>query len=141
MRFLLDTNIVSELRKGRRADQAVLAWRKNVRTSECGLSVITLMELTLGIALKARKDERAGQALQDWYERKLKPSFAGRILVLDGAIAERAAGLQVERTRPGSDALIAATALVRGLVLVTRNVRDFAGITELQLIDPWAQSR
>lgn len=139
MRFLLDTNVVSELRKGRRADQAVLAWRTGVRTSESCLSVITLMELMLGIALKARKDKLAGQALRDWYERKLKPSFAGRIILLDETVAERAALLQAERTRPGNDMLIAATALVHDLALATRNVRDFAGIAELRLVDPWSQ--
>jgi predicted nucleic acid-binding protein len=140
-RFLLDTNTVSELRKGRRADPAVLAWRRNVRTSQSWLSVITLMELTFGIALKARKDEPAGRALRDWYEHKLKPGFAGRILSLDEIIAERAATLQAERTRPWNDALIAATALAHDLVLVTRNVRDFAGIADLPLVDPWAAGR
>jgi predicted nucleic acid-binding protein len=139
MRFLLDTNVVSELRKGRRAHPALLAWRTGVRTSESGLSVITLLELSLGIALKARKDEPAGRALRDWYERKLKPSFAGRILALDATIAERAALLLAERTRPGNDTLIAATALVHDLVLVTRNLRDFAGIADLRLVDPWSQ--
>lgn len=141
MPFLLDTNIVSELRKGRRADQAVLAWRAGVRTSESYLSVITLLELALGIALKARKDLQAGQSLRNWYEQKLKPSFAGRILPLDEAIAERAAVLQAERSRPSNDALIAATALVHDLVLATRNVRDFDGIVDLQLVDPWSQRR
>lgn len=141
MRVLLDTNIVSELRKGQRAAPAVLAWRKGVRTSESHLSVITLLELALGIALKARKDVQAGQSLQSWYEHKLKPSFAGRILPLDEAIAERAAVLQADRSRPSNDALIAATALVHDLVLVTRNVRDFEGIVDLQLVDPWSQGR
>jgi predicted nucleic acid-binding protein len=141
MRFLLDTNIVSELRKGRRAAPAVLTWRKGVRTSESYLSVITLLELALGIALKGRKDVQAGQSLHNWYEHKLKPSFAGRILPLDEAIAERAAVLQAERSRPSNDALIGATALVHDLVLVTRNVRDFDGIVDLQLVDPWAQRR
>ena len=139
MRFLLDTNVVSELRKGRRADRALLAWRTGVRTSETCLSVITLLELALGIALKARKDELAGQALRDWYERKLKPAFAGRILAVDQAVAERAALLQAERTRPGNDTLIAATALAHDLALVTRNLRDFAGIADLRLVDPWSE--
>jgi predicted nucleic acid-binding protein len=95
MRLLLDTNMVFELRKGRRADWAVLAWRRGLRTSHCYLSVVTLLELTLGIALQARKDEPAGRSLRAWYERKLKPSFAGRILVADEAMVERAARLQV----------------------------------------------
>ena len=76
------------------------------------------MELMLGIALKARKDKLAGQVLRDWYDRKLRPSFAGRIVLLDETVAERAALLQAEQTRPGNDTLIAATALVHDLVLV-----------------------
>lgn len=138
MRWLLDTNIVSELRKGQRAHPAVLAWRRRIRTSEACVSVITLMELALGIALKARKDEPAGLVLRAWYEHKLKPSFAGRILAVDEAIAEHGARLQVERSRPGNDVLIAATALVHDLTLVTRNMRDFAGIVDLPLVDPWS---
>lgn len=138
MRWLLDTNIVSELRKGRRAHQAVLAWRRSARTSDACLSVVTLMALALGIALKARQDERAGDALRAWYEHKLKPGFAGRILPVDEAIAERCALLHAERSRPGSDALIAATALVHDLILITRNRRDFEGIEGLKLIDPWS---
>jgi predicted nucleic acid-binding protein len=141
MGFLLDTNVVSELRKGRRADPAVLTWRMNVKTSQSWLSVITLMELALGITLKSRKDEHAGRALRGWYEHKLKPSFVGRILVLDEVVAERAAALQAERTRPWNDALIAATALAHDLVLVTRNLRDFAGIADLPLVDPWSKRR
>jgi toxin FitB len=138
MRYLLDTNVVSELRRGRRADPAALAWRKGVRTSQSCLSAITLMELSLGIAMKVRKDEDAGRALRHWYERWLKPAFAGRIVPVDEAVAERAAALQPERTRPGNDALIAATALVHDLALGTRNLRDFAGIAELRTVDPWA---
>ena len=140
MRWLIDTNIVSELRKGQRAHPAVLAWRRKIRTSETCLSVITLMELALGIALKTRKDEPAGLALRGWYEHKLKPSFAGRILPVGEAIAEHGARLQVERSRPGNDVLIAATAVVHDLTLITRNVRDFTGIAELQLVDPWSLS-
>jgi predicted nucleic acid-binding protein len=138
MRWLLDTNIISELRKGRRAHPAVLAWRRSVRTSDACLSVVTLMEVALGIALKARKDERAGDALRSWYEHRLKPSFAGRILPVDEAVAERCALLHAERSRPGSDASIAATALAQDLTLVTCNRRDFATIEELKLIGPWS---
>jgi predicted nucleic acid-binding protein len=138
MRWLLDTNVISELRKGRRAHPAVLAWRRSVRTSEAFLSVVTLMEVALGIALKTHKDKPAGDTLRGWYEHKLKPSFAGRILPVDEAVAERCALLHAERSRPGSDALIAATALVHDLTLVTRNRRDFDSIEELKLIDPWS---
>ena len=138
MRFLLDTDVVSELRKGRRAHPAVLTWRVGVRTSDAALSVVTLLELTLGIELKAQKDESAGRALRAWYERRLKPSFAGRILPVDVAVAEQAAALHAMRARPGNDALIAATALVHGLTLATRNRRDFAGIAGLRQVDPWS---
>ena len=140
MRFLLDTNLVSELRKGPRAHAAVLAWRVGVGTSETALSVVTLLEVALGIELTAQKDERAGRSLRLWYERRLKPSFAGRILPVDDAVAERAAALHAVRTRPGNDALIAATALVHDLTLVTRNRRDFDGIAGLRQVDPWFEA-
>ena len=103
------------------------------------LSVITLMELALGIALKARKDEPAGLALRGWYEHKLKPSFAGRILPVDEAIAEHGARLQVERSRPGNDVPIAATALVHDLTSSPATCGTH-GIVDLQLVDPWSVS-
>jgi toxin FitB len=102
------------------------------------LSVITLLELTLGIALKARKDEKAGRLLQHWYVDRLKPSFAGRVLQVSEAVAERAGTMQAVRSRPGNDALLAATALIHDLTVVTRNRRDFSGIPGLRIVDPWS---
>lgn len=138
MGYLLDTNVVSELRRAQRAHPAVLEWQAPIQADETWLSVITLMELTLGVELKTRKDPRAGSALRDWYENRLKPGFAGRILPVDAAVAERAAVLQAVRTRPGNDALLAATALIHGLTLATRNQRDFAGVPGLAVENPWS---
>jgi predicted nucleic acid-binding protein len=132
---LLDTNVVSELRKGRRCHQAVAAWQSRIGLSALFLSVVTLLELRLGIALKARKDAAAGAALLDWYERALKPAFAGRVLGVDERIAERCALLHVPVTRPYRDSLIAATAAEHGLIVATRNVADFEGLVEV--VDPW----
>lgn len=137
MRVLLDTNVVSELRKGRRCHQAVAAWQSRIELHALFLSVVTLLELRLGIALKARKDEAAGAVLLDWYERTVKPTFAGRILGVDERIAERCALLHVPVTRPYRDSLIAATAAEHGLSVATRNVADFEALG-VEVVNPWA---
>jgi predicted nucleic acid-binding protein len=138
-RVLLDTNVVSELRKGRRCHEAVAAWQSGVDLRALFLSVVTLLELRLGIALKARKDEPAGDVLLDWYEKTLKPAFAGRILAVDERIAEHCALLHVPVTKPYRDSLIAATAAVHGLLVATRNVADFEHLG-VEVVDPWAAS-
>ena len=137
MRVLLDTNLVFELRKGRRCHEAVAAWQSGIGLQALFLSVVTLLELRLGIALKARKDSAAGEVLLDWYENALKPTFAGRILLVDERIAERCALLHVPVTRPYRDSLIAATAAEHGLIVATRNVADFKALG-VEVVDPWA---
>lgn len=136
--YLLDTNLVSELRKGRRgrADPGVVAWAEGVIGEDLYLSVITVWELELGVRLRERRDRSQGAVLRTWLERQVLDGFAGRILPVDTAVARRCAGLQVPDPRPDRDALIAATALVRGLTVVTRNIRDFEG-TGVALHDPW----
>jgi predicted nucleic acid-binding protein len=101
------------------------------------LSVVTLLELRLGIALKARKDQAAGDVLLDWYEKVVKPTFAGRILGVDERIAERCALLHVPVTRPYRDSLIAATATEHRLIVATRNVADFEALG-VEVVNPWA---
>lgn len=137
VRVLLDTNVVSELRKGRRCHEAVAAWQSGIDLHALYLSVVTLLELRLGIALKARKDEAAGEVLLDWYEKAVKRAFAGRILGVDDRIAERCALLHVPVTKPYRDSLIAATAVEHGLIVATRDVADFEPLG-VEVINPWA---
>ncbi len=133
MSWLLDTNIVSEIRKGRRGDPRVIAWATG-REDEAWLSVLTLGEIRRGIELKRRQDEVAARRLDIWLE-GLEANFASRILPVDASVAEVWCRLNVPDPRPSVDALIAATALVYGLTLVTRNVRDVEG-TGVAVFDP-----
>lgn len=136
--FLLDTNALSELRKRRsgKINPAVEAWAGSVDQAELYLSVITIMEVELGIALLERRDARQASVLRLWLHDKVMPAFAGRILPVDTPIALRCARLHVPDTKSERDAWIAATGLVHDLTIVTRNVADFAG-TGVTLLDPW----
>ena len=137
--YLLDTNALSELRKRRsgKISAAVEAWAGSVDQADMFLSVITIMEIELGIALLERRDTRQAGVLRLWLHDKVMPAFAGRILPVDTTIALRCARLHVPDTKSERDAWIAATGLVHDLTIVTRNVVDFAG-TEVTLLDPWA---
>jgi toxin FitB len=136
--FLLDTNVVSELRKARagRADKNVTAWAAGVSAARMFVSVITIQELEIGILLAERRDPQQGAVLRRWLEGQVLPAFAERIIPVDTAVARRSAVLHVPDPRPVRDSLIAATALVHGLVVVTRNVADFAPM-EAEVVDPW----
>jgi len=136
--YLLDTNALSELRKRRsgKMSPAVEAWAGSVDQADMYLSVITIMEIELGIALLERRDARQAGVLRLWLHDKVMPAFAGRILPVDTTIALRCARLHVPDTKSERDAWIAATGLVHDLTIVTRNVVDFAG-TEVTLLDPW----
>jgi len=136
--YLLDTNALSELRKRRsgKMSPAVEAWAGSVNQADMYLSVITIMEIELGIALLERRDARQAGVLRLWLHDKVMPAFAGRILPVDTTIALRCARLHVPDTKSERDAWIAATGLVHDLTIVTRNVVDFAG-TEVTLLDPW----
>ncbi|MDQ3690348.1 MAG: type II toxin-antitoxin system VapC family toxin [Chloroflexota bacterium] len=137
MTFLLDTNVVSELRKSDRVvDQSVRAWARAQRTGELWLSVISVMEIEVGVARLERRDPMRGKALRDWLERDVLGGFSGRILSVDLHVARRAAALHVPDPRPERDTLIAATALQHNLVVVTRNVADFSA-AGVALVNPW----
>jgi predicted nucleic acid-binding protein len=138
MMFVLDTNVVSELRKVRlgKADSNVTAWAQSVDAADLFVSVITIMELELGIVSMERKDANQGAILRSWLEQQVLPEFSGRTLPIDTPVAQRCARLHIPDKRSERDALIAATALVHGMTVVTRNVADFEP-TGVPLINPW----
>ncbi|MGA4636183.1 type II toxin-antitoxin system VapC family toxin [Pseudomonas solani] len=138
--FLLDTNVVSELRKARqgRADPGVVAWAGSVNATALYLSAISLMELETGVLAIERKDAAQGALLRTWLNQQVLPGFAGRVLPVDAAVALACARLHVPNRKSERDALIAATARVHGLTVVTRNIADFEG-TGVPLINPWSQ--
>lgn len=133
---LLDTNVLSELRRRDRTHRNVARWAKRVDPTELFLSAITILEIEAGTLSVARRDSAAGAVLRTWIDTKLLPAFEGRILPVDTAVAMRCARLHVPDPRGERDALIAATALVHGLTLVTRNTADFQGMG-LTLLNPW----
>ena len=122
--WLLDTNIVSEIRKGRRTHPAVLAWHSAHENELLHLSVITLMEIRRGIVSLERRDPPSAAHLALWF-RNLKRHYRGRIVPVTLRIAETCAGLSPEQTLPAMDSLLAATAKARDLKIATRNVADF----------------
>jgi toxin FitB len=137
--FILDTNVVSELRKVKagKADKGVSAWADSVDAATLFLSAITILELEQGVLLVERRDAAQGALLRSWLERYVLPEFENRVLPIDATVARRCAGLHVSDPRSERDALIAATALVHGMTVVTRNVADFAA-SGVRLLNPWA---
>ncbi|MHC8310026.1 PIN domain-containing protein [Pseudomonas sp. GT1P32] len=134
--FLLDTNVISELRKPR-ADANVVAWAKSVIAPRMFISAITLQELEMSVLRMERRDPAQGKVLRTWLKRHVMPAFDGRILPVDAAVALRCASLHAPNRANESDAWIAATALVHGLTVVTRNINDFQ-FSGVALINPWA---
>jgi toxin FitB len=134
--YLLDTNVVSELRKTTRADTAVRNWAATTKSGLFWFSTICIMELEIGVLQIARRDTAKGDRLRVWLDQVLLPQFGGRIFGVDLAIARQCAKLHVPDPRPERDALIAATALVHGLTIVTRNIADFAPMG-CKLFNPW----
>lgn len=137
--FILDTNVVSELRKAGsgKADTNVISWLEQQDASSFYLSAITVMELELGVQQIERKDSKQGATLRTWLETRVLPEFSGRVLPVDESVALYCAGLHVPDPRSERDALIAATALIHGMAVVTRNVVDFEA-TGVSLVNPWA---
>jgi len=136
--YMLDTNVVSEMRKIRsgKADANVARWADSIDANDLYLSAITIQELEIGVLLIERRDPAQGAALRTWLEAHVLPAFDGRILHVDIVVARRAASLHVPDPRPIRDGLIAATALVHGMTVVTRNVADFES-SGVSLFNPW----
>jgi predicted nucleic acid-binding protein len=132
--WLLDTNVISEIRKGTRGDPGVARWAAG-RRDDAWLSVLTVGEIRRGIELKRRKDEVAARHLEIWLQ-GLLGTFESRILPIDDRVAEVWGRLNVPDPRPVVDTLLAATAIVHGLTLVTRNVSDVAG-TGAKVFNPF----
>lgn len=139
--YILDTNVVSEIRKIRlgKADKFVSQWSDSVNTAGLYLSLITLQELEIGVLLAKHNNPTKGALLRVWLNKQVIPAFSGRILPVDTAVAIRSAKLHVPNLRPIRDGLIAATALVHGMTVVTRNISDFAPCG-VALINPWEYS-
>lgn len=140
--YLLDTHVVSELRKAKakkaahKANSSVVAWANSVPSNHLFISAITVLELETGILLVERRDPIQGATLRSWLNTHVLPAFADKVLPVDTAVAQRCAELHVPDPRSDRDAMIAATALVHQLTVVTRNVDDFLP-TKVSLLNPW----
>ncbi|MFN9745664.1 MAG: type II toxin-antitoxin system VapC family toxin [Betaproteobacteria bacterium] len=136
--FVLDTNVVSELRKAKagKADRGVVSWASGVPPEDLFVSVITILELETGVLLVQRRDPKQGALIRSWLDQHVLPAFSGRVLSVDTAVAQRCAALHVPDPRSERDALIAATAMVHNMTVVTRNVADFQA-TGVSLLNPW----
>ncbi len=135
MSFLIDTNIVSEIRKGNRCDPAVAAWWAGVAEDDLQVSVLVLGEIRKGVELARRRDPQKARALETWLK-DLVSDFGDRILPVDAAVAEEWGRMAAVRPVPAIDALLAATARVNGLTLVTRNAADVAGL-DAEVLNPF----
>ena len=138
MALLLDTNVTSELRKvaAGKADDRFAAWSRKTDITDCWLSVINIQELEIGVCLAERRDTKSGSVLRDWLEQQVLATFRDRILPVDLAVVRQSARYHVPDPAPVRDALIAATAVVHGLAVATRNVADFRR-SSVELINPW----
>ena len=134
--YILDTNVISELRKARKTHPNVRKWAERLPAASLYISVISVLELEIGILLVDRRDKQQGAILRAWMDRHVLPTFSGRVLAIDTDVAQRCATLHVPNPRSDRDALIAATALVHGLTVAPRNVADFER-TGVGVLNPW----
>jgi predicted nucleic acid-binding protein len=134
--FVLDTNVVSELRRPDKAHAKVVTWSAAAPLASFFISSITVLELELGALLLERRDAAQGATIRAWIDEQVLPRFEGRVLAIDTAVARRCARLHVPDPRSERDALIAATALVHNMIVVTRNVAHFAP-TGVRTFNPW----
>lgn len=136
MKFLIDTNVISEIRKRERADAKVIRWVNQTSVEDIGTSVLVLAEIRRGIELKRRSDPLQAKSLDRWFS-QMRIRLADRVLPIDETIAETWALLGIPNPLPLIDSLLAATAKVHGLILVTRNITDIES-TGVQLLDPFS---
>lgn len=134
--YVLDTNVLSELRRPERTHRNVAAWAASVRSSDVFISAITILEIELGTLRMMRRDEAHAGVLRAWIDEQVSPRFRGRILPVDEVVARRCAKILAKASRAERDALIAATAIVHGMRVVTRNVDDFAPCG-VEVVNPW----
>jgi toxin FitB len=134
--YVLDTDVVSHLRRPEKAHPSVVAWASNTPVTLHFISAITLLELERGILSMERKDATQGAILRAWMDGQILVRFSGRMLPVDIAVAQRCAKLHIPDPKPERDALIAATALVHSMTVVTRNVEDFK-LTGVEILNPW----
>ena len=139
MTFLLDTNVVSELRKSKtgKAHPKVTTWAAKVPSASLFISVITVLELESGVIRLERRDPAQGAIMRAWMDNHVLPAFAGRVLPIDVPVALQCAKLHSPDPLNERDALIAATAIVHGMTVVTRDVADFER-TGVRLLNPWS---
>ena len=137
--YILDTNVISELRKGKKAERSVRMWAQALPAANLYLSVVSVLELEIGILLVERRDQTQGTVLRAWMDGHVLRAFSGRILSIDTVVAQRCAVLHVPNPCSDRDALIAATAFIHGMTVVTRNVSHFHP-TGVAVVDPWQSS-
>ena len=136
--YLIDTDVVSALRRRHLVEPRVLAWIDATPDVYMFIPSVTLLEIEYGALLRRHRDEVQGRLFVDWIRGLVLPSFAGRILPFDAEAALLCAALHVPDPRPERDAMIAATALHHGMIVVTRNVRDFVPMG-VPVLNPWEQ--
>lgn len=134
-RYLLDTNVISEIRRPR-PDLGVMAWFDGLGDADLFVSVLTLGEIQLGVARLRKRDPKQAEVLDGWLT-QLRRSFADRVLSVTDEVAARWALLNEPRPLPVVDGLLAATAVVNDAVLVTRNTADLRGV-DVRLLNPFA---
>ena len=140
MMYLLDTNVISELRKARtpKADTHVMAWVDSIPMNKMFISVISVFEIELGILRLERKDQQQGQILRTWFEERVLRTFEKRTLEISPVIALKCAKLHVPDPTSERDAMIAATAMTHGMTIATRNTKDFEA-SGVNLLNPWSE--
>jgi predicted nucleic acid-binding protein len=136
--YILDTNVISDLRKAKsgKSNPGVVSWAESVPANSLFISVISILELEMGILSIERRDPSQGAILRTWMDHHVMSAFIERVLPIDTAVAQRCAMLHVPDPKSDRDALIAATAFVHSMTIVTRNVSDFND-TGVEVLNPW----